>query len=256
MAYDNETYLKSLAASRGSIDRQVQNTLGEVQRQQDSAVAQTGKIGGAVQGTTAAATGQAHGLAERMQSTLDRFQLGHPDQGIRPNVDAIRANVGQRMQTVNDAWGRASGLLAQGFGEQGDQRRAQVGQIGDQLRTDNDLQRLAYVGQREAEDRSRAFALEQANRSDALAREQMGQQSGLAREGMAASAREAELDRQFQAQQALAGQVHQALLVNPYTGQPVPALPPSGRSPVSANQAERNAAPGRLNLAALLGRIR
>jgi hypothetical protein len=245
--YDNETYLKSLATARGSIDRQVNNTLAEVGRQQQTATAQTTKVPAAVDATNTQVRTQANGVADTMSSALSRLGLAGIAGG---EVDVARSDVEGRLNTVRGAFGRASGLLAQGFGEQGDQRRGQVGQIGQQLRSDNDLQRVAYIGQRESEDRQAAFAREQAQRQEALARWQMGEQAGLQRESLAsqrwmqgeaigAAAAQAQADRAWQLEQISLNLQHQGLMINPVTGQiePIPTVPQ--RSPGATTSKKR-----------------
>lgn len=241
--YDNETYLQSLATARGAIDRQVGNTLAEIGRQEQVAVGQTQQIPGAVARTNEQAGEMALGAQRQMRGAVDGNRgLEHRLGGT---FDRIHGNVQNRLQAVQDAWGRASGLLAQGFGEQADQRRGSVDMIGQQLYADNDLQRMGYIAGRQAEDRSRAFAEEQAARQNSFAQEQLGQQAALQREALAAQAAEAQRQRDWQAEQARGGLLHQALLVNPFTGQ-IEAAP----APVSQEQNLLR------NLASALGRIR
>lgn len=158
-AYANDTYLQSLKTSSADVTRQVQNTLAEIARQRQVAGTQTTKIPGAANTAFSGAEGT---LASLLASI-----------GQNPLAAVTAAFSGGRA-----AYGRAAGLLDQGFGEQQVQRNAQTENIKQQLLADLIRQGNEYAAQRAAEDRDRAFQTEENARSRALQEKLAAMQSG------------------------------------------------------------------------------
>lgn len=162
-AYANDTYLASLRRSSQDVNRQVQNALQEIARQRQVASAQTTKIPGAANSAFGTAQGS--------------MNAGLSELGVTPLASVLRA-----FTEGKASFGRASGLLRQGFGEQETQRRGAAGGLRQQLLADLERQGAQYVSQREAEDRQRAFMTEENARARAV-------QEAIARQSAAAAAR-------------------------------------------------------------------
>ena len=207
MAYDNETYLQSLAKQRADVDRQVANTRREVTRQRDAALGQLAKLPGAVNKATAAGRTQANTGLQGATAGASKLGLAGLLGGT---FNASRAEVSGRMNDIAKAYGKTGGLMRKGFLEQADQRIGQVDTISKQLYGDLDSKRNQYIAQREAEDRQRALQEELARRQEAAQRAAMAQQAALAQQQMAHQASLAQQQRDHQQKQAMQGWLHEA----------------------------------------------
>ena len=219
--YANDTYLASLATARGAIDRQVSNTLAEVGRQTDHGTAQAGLIPQTITGTNNAVKGHVNGTTGTMMGSLEKYGLAHPDLGMRQSVEQSHQGNLDRLQTVQDAWGRAAPLYAQGFQERGAQQAGRVSLIGQQLHADNDMARSNYVSGREAEDRQTAHQQSLADQSRQTALVQLAENARLERERIAAAANEGTLTRNHQTEQARLDRLADTLGINPLQPQPL-----------------------------------
>lgn len=208
MAYDNETYLQSLANQRADVDRQVANTRQEVARQRDAALGQLTKLPGAVRTATNAATAQAASGLQGARSSADALNLGSL---LGDTFAATGAEVRGRMGDLNAAYDKTGGLLQQGFHEQADQRIGQVDSISKQLFGDIEAKRAAYIAQRQAEDRQRALQEELARRQEAAQRAALAQQNALAQEQMGQASQQAQLDRDQRLKLVQLAQLHEAI---------------------------------------------
>lgn len=211
-SYDNDTYLRSLSAARGDIDRNVANTLAEIGRQRDVAVGQTQQIGGAVTRVGQDGTRQAQSGIDQAGSALAGLGLADIGSGALANTGQ---EVRNRFEALEGSYGRASGLLGQGFGEQATQRTGAANRIGKQLLTENDLKAQEYISSRQAEDRDRAFQTDMMNRSTAQQNRALDQQAQMGTDAIAAQQQQAEEDRVWQGRQNMIGMIHQATLANP-----------------------------------------
>lgn len=154
--YANETYLRSLATSSGDIKRQVGNTLQEIARQRAVAGQQTEQIPGAA------------GLEfDRSQNQLsgDMQTLG-----IGPLASVMNA-----FSNGKASYGRASGLLNQGFGEQEVSRRGSANNIQQELLSDLASKANTYISGRQLEDRDKNFRTQEAERQAAVQRQMQDQ---------------------------------------------------------------------------------
>lgn len=197
MSYDNESYLQSLNAARGDIDRNIQNTLNEVNRQRDVALQGTARIPAQVAKVGAGQLSQmASGTADA-SGHIGRLGLGGIA-GIGDALGAAQTQAQGRIQGLNTAYGKAAGLLKQGFNEQAVQRQGQVDQIGKQLYADNDSKRAGYIQQREAEQRQRAFQEEIQRQNMAAQQAAMRHAAALQQQQIAAQQQQANEQRLFQ----------------------------------------------------------
>jgi hypothetical protein len=216
MAYDNESYLVSLANSRGDVDRQVQNTLNEVTRQQQVAQNQVGKIDGAVGSIFDQGRGAVRQDTGNLNSGLGSYLSGV---GLGENTSALSA-LGRQQA----AFQAASPLLNQGFSEQATQRSGAVNNIGAQLRADLEAKRNDYIGRRDQEERQKAFDAQQAlaaqRAQEALMNRQMEATTRTQAAMLAAQQLEAQRQREFEAQQAAIARTHLASLANPPAARP------------------------------------
>lgn len=167
--YDNETYLQSLNASKGDVDRQVQNALAEIARQRQVAGQQTAKIPGAA--NTAISTSR---------DTLNTQLSGL---GVTPLASLMQA-----FDSTGASYGRAAGLLNQGFGEQETRRRGSAVGLQQELLADIQAKANDYITRRQQEDRERAFQQQEAARQRAL-QEELARQS-QAQAAMSAAAQQ------------------------------------------------------------------
>lgn len=141
MAYDNETYLKSLAASSGDISRQVSNALTEIGTQKASAQEAAGRIAPTVGGILDESKGQLGG---------DLQSLGLQ---TSPALQAFYTNGKQSAGLVGS-------LMQQGFGEQATRRQGSVQGLQGDLLSNIRMQAMEYRARREQEDRQLAFERE------------------------------------------------------------------------------------------------
>lgn len=176
--YDNETYLRALQASRADAERQVANTLAEIERQRGFNTTQAERVPGATQ--------SAFNIAEQGFNT-DLSEINQAA-GTQLSLPEIR----QAMDTHQTGFRDASGLLRQGFGEQAGQRTGAARNIGQQVYAGIDQQRSEYISRREQEDAQRAWQEQQAAAQRAFAAEQQ-------RLALEAQAREAAANRAQQA---------------------------------------------------------
>lgn len=170
--YSNDTYLRSLDQSSADIRRQVENSIGEITKQREVAGQQTAQIPGAAASIFGAGS---KSVSDDMASIsrIDKHgnQANLPLQSL---MDAFSAGTA--------SYGRATGLLNQGFDEQAQQRRSGVESILAQLLADTNAKRNTYVGGREAEDRDRAFQEDESRRRADLERELQDRDAALRRE--------------------------------------------------------------------------
>lgn len=187
MAYDNETYLRALEASRADINRQVQNTLREVNKQRDHALGQSGQTRSTASNVY---QGERSNLSRSLSGASDALShLGLAGVGNEAFAQGRRDFQDETTGALAD-WSQAQNLLGQGFREQAAQQRGSVNNISQSLLSDIDSQRADYISRREAEDRAAA-----------LQREQMAQ---AAREAAAARAHAQQLaDQQIAAQREM-----------------------------------------------------
>ena len=224
-AYDNESYLASLAASRRDVDRHVQNTLAEVGRQQGVAEGQVRQIDPAV----SSIFGQGRETVQRdvneLQSAVQGASFGM-DAGI-PKLDPGLTLAALNQQQAG--FTAATPLLRQGFQEQGMQRRGRVDNIAAGLRADIEGKRNEYIARRDAEERQKAFEAAQAAQARAAQENMLRAQIEAAQRAQSAmlqaQAQEAERQRAFAAQQSGINRNHLALIANP------PPPPPPPRHP-------------------------
>lgn len=171
--YSNDTYLRSLEESSADIRRQVTNSIEEINKQRQVAGQQTAQLPGV-------AANIYGGGSDRLTSDLASIS------GVNRTTGAQRVNVLPAVQQAfadgTASYGRVAGLLNQGFDEQAAGRRATVESVLAQLLADNESKRATYAGGREAEDRDRNFAREEAERRAALERELQDRDAALARE--------------------------------------------------------------------------
>lgn len=149
--YANETYLRSLATSSGDIKRQVGNTLQEIARQRAVAGQQTAQIPGAA------------GL--EFDRSKDQLSGDMQTLGIGPLASVMNA-----FSNGKASYGRASGLLDQGFGEQEVSRRGSANNIQQELLADLASKAGTYISGRELEDRDKNFRAQEAERQAAVQR--------------------------------------------------------------------------------------
>lgn len=188
---ENDAFLSSLGEARSDIDRQVQNTIREAQRQRDVALRQTAQIPGAVQAATSNAQTQATGTLDRASARGQELGLaGLGARALQPSYQEVSG----RMADVNSVYGTAAQSLSQGFQEQALQREGQVNMISQQLLADNQMQRAAAVSQMQQAAAQRAH-------EQAMQQQQFQQQQQLLESGATA---QAEAQRRNQIQQTLA----------------------------------------------------
>lgn len=206
--YDNESYLRSLSKSRGDADRQISNTLSEIVRQRQVGQAQAGKTDEAA-GSVFAQT--------KVQHQADRTNLGQSLQGLGLSADLVpdsQTMLHDILGRQQGAYGKASGLLQQGFAEQGTQRTGLAQNIGKEIRGDFDSKRAEYVSRRDAEERQKAHqrALEQ--QRQAAQRAAQAHQAKLQQQALAHSAQQAAAHRQWESQMAAYNRQREANLAN------------------------------------------
>lgn len=214
-AYDNESYLASLAAARGDVDRNVQNTLSEIGRQQGVASGQVAQINPAVSSIFGAGRTTVQNDTNELQGIANGASMGMGSAipGLDPTL-TLNALSGQQA-----AYAATTPLLEQGFLEQANQRQGRVATIRSGLYADLDGKRNDYIARRDAEERQKAFEAQQAAQARAaqenMLRAQMAAAANAQSGMLAAQAREAELQRAWEAQQAGLGRSQLALLANP-----------------------------------------
>lgn len=165
-AYANDTYLRSLAASTGDIDREVRNALTEIGRQRTTNQAAAGRVPGTVTGLMNDSQGRLAG---------DLFSLGTPQmESVRGYFDSGR----QTYRTIGD-------LMKLGFGERATRQAGQVKNLNSDLLYDLRNKGMEYASRRESEDRQMAFQSQQAaaqrSLQEELARQQIAAQEAIAR---------------------------------------------------------------------------
>lgn len=172
--YDNETYLQALEASRADVDRQMANTLAEIERQKGFNTERAAQTPGATQSAFNVAS----------QGFNDDLAAINRAAGTELSLPEIR----RAMDTHQAGFAEAAGLLGRGFGEQAGMRTNGANNLGEQLRSQLFQQRNTYIAQREEEDRNRAWQVAEAERQRQFAAEQQRLQ-------LEAQAREAAANR-------------------------------------------------------------
>ena len=216
-SYDNESYLASLGAARGDINRTIENTLAEINRQRDLAIGQTRQIGGAVKRVAQTGTRPANEGIKQAGSSLAGMGLADIGAGVLADTGQ---EIKGRFEGLEGAYSRASGLLGQGFGEQAVQRQGTANRIGKQLLTENDLKRTEYISRREGEDRERAFQREMQERNLQAQTSALAEQQRLQEAAIAAQEQQAAEQRAWQERQNKLSILHQAILANPLVATP------------------------------------
>lgn len=170
--YSNDAYLQSLDQSSADIRRQVQNSIGEINRQREVAGQQAAKI-------PAAANNIYGGGSQSMSDDIASISRTgkHGEQAVTPLASMLDA-----FTNGAASYGRASGLLDQGFEEQAVQRRAGAESILQQLIADQASKAALYRGGLESEDRGMAFQREEADRRAAIEREAQDRDAALRKE--------------------------------------------------------------------------
>lgn len=215
--YPNDTYLRSLEASSADVDRQVANALTEIGRQRQTAVAQTAQIPGAT--------------SNIFNEGSQRLSADTASLGVKPLGSLMSA-----FENSKESYGRVRGLLDQGFGEQETRRRGSVQSVKQDLLAGIRERSADYTARREAEDRSRAFAAEQAAASRALQEEMMRRQEAIQTSALAAEQEEARKQRLWESLAAL----QEAGIGADYSwGGYYPALDPQARSRYFTNLGAR-----------------
>lgn len=212
--YDNESYLNSLNASRGDVDRNVANTLTEIGRQQGVAQQQVGQLDQA----TSSIFGQGRANVQSDVAGLQNV-LGGASQGMGAQRQLDPSLTLNALSGQQAAYAAATPLLGQGFQEQAAQRSGKVQSIASSLMADIDGKRNEYISRREAEDRANAFESQESQQSriaqENMLRYQMDVSQQAQNYALQSQAREAELQRRFEAEQANLGRVQLANLANP-----------------------------------------
>lgn len=222
-AFDNESYLQSLAASRADADRQIQNTLNEIARQRDVAYGQADQVGGKAQEVLQGVGNQydkgVSGIQAALAAMLPADFLANKVASTSAE-DAGVLHAGLRQHAA--AFGRAGGLLRQGFDERSRTQTSQAQNIGRQVLADNDAQRAQYVARREAEDRDLWNRTVEANRQRELQERQLAQNAALQNQSLAHQSMLAAQGRGFDQWMAQSQMQHLATLASPPRPAPAP----------------------------------
>ncbi len=176
MAYEDDAYLQSLQAAQGDVNRHLSTALAEIARQRDVAAAQLPKM-------QLAAGEAANGAKGGLMSMLQSVGINH----AAPSLTEAFTN-------TNRAYGRAGGLLSQGFMEQASRRGASANGIATSLSGDIQGKIAEQYARRQQEDRERSFQAQMAAQQRALQEELAGRAQAQA----AASAR-AQQEAEFMA---------------------------------------------------------
>lgn len=183
--YANETYLRSLAASQGDVNRQVGNALQEVVRQRDIGLARSAQVPGA-----------AARLYDDGRGTLQGDLASLNSAGGRP-IGPL-ASVTGAFQDSKASYKQVGGLLGQGFRERSDRQTGEVKNLQQTLLAELRDKGNEYVSRREGEDRQMAFQAQQGAAARTLQEEMMRRQQAMQEAAAAEAVKEAQKQRDFE----------------------------------------------------------